>query len=511
MKKRFISVVVLTMLLVMMSICFAGSSKAEVISLGDDHLTIYIPADADNELGDGPQSFAIKNNQIYVLDTLDDAIKVFSFHGDFVKTIRYNGIGRGIDLLLLEDSICVLNNNNTVFTMDYKGVLKDTSKLDGDRLTREELVINGKKVTRNFKAVELKEVNNAVEVIYQNGNAFNMTDQVYLSKKMHSRADTVMKNLTIKSTELVGDGNCSIAEKIYQDSENRSSLKIVIEKKHANSNDTEYYTYKRAGLIMPNGDSFITEDHDIYQMIVVDDGITIEKLISSPQNKVNQEVISNSNILESDVAITGSRSSEPARTRNGVYNLAYEMIDYSWVYNKADNGTESSSQITLPSYLRQYSDSNNHTVTGIPYCWGGLDSMNSHSDGQSWSDFPDAVANNKLTGNVHTSGHYYIGGTAGIDCSGFVSASYGFNDNPKLGVSGIFSKFNTITTPSFMDAIKVPGHIMLFEATSAESDYKGIWVLDSSTGEGKTNSQWRSYQWLNDRNVVYGEYKNISN
>lgn len=113
---------------------------------------------------------------------------------------------------------------------------------------------------------------------------------------------------------------------------------------------------------------------------------------------------------------------------------------------------------------------NNVTIaqeTGIPYDWGGIDGLNSTSYSMPWTNFLDAVDKGAYVGNVNTeAGYGYIVGTAGIDCSGFIQASFNINTS-KLSTSTLFDscfiKIN-INDIKHMDILDKPGdHVVIFD------------------------------------------------
>ena len=107
-----------------------------------------------------------------------------------------------------------------------------------------------------------------------------------------------------------------------------------------------------------------------------------------------------------------------AEMREILYRRAVELAEYRWTYKPAHHGVKFA-DTDLPYYLKILD--REMELKGIPYCWGGFDSLDTRSINQKWANFPDAVEKKVMTGNVGLT-DYYFPGTAGLDCSGFISA-----------------------------------------------------------------------------------------
>jgi len=90
-----------------------------------------------------------------------------------------------------------------------------------------------------------------------------------------------------------------------------------------------------------------------------------------------------------------------------------------WTFNSKRNADKSttgnSANVLQPGWLAEISDGKDHNAYGIPYCWGGM-----HAE-----EFEGKINNGAYAGNVHGNReHGYISNTAGMDCSGYVSAVF---------------------------------------------------------------------------------------
>lgn len=123
-------------------------------------------------------------------------------------------------------------------------------------------------------------------------------------------------------------------------------------------------------------------------------------------------------ILEGDGKIIPTRySTVTSKTRAEVKTRADAAMDHDWTVTARNK--QGGTHITVPQYVLD--TDNGDTATGIPYCWGGyfLEFTTVNGDGF------DNIISNSTGGNTY---HYYhhgqVAGTAGLDCSGFVSYAY---------------------------------------------------------------------------------------
>lgn len=170
-----------------------------------------------------------------------------------------------------------------------------------------------------------------------------------------------------------------------------------------------------------------------------------------------------------------SRAAAPSFTRDQVFSRANLIATQTWTLS-ADN-IHTASNIELPKYIQEIVDAglldNDGTVemTGIPYCWGGFDSRYT-SNTSGCSNFNEAIAAGCTAGNVLTKGNEKIKGTAGLDCSGFASAAYGFSYKWGTGDFMNYGKKVDKDTIQSMDFIVKKGHVVLFISWAAADKSK---------------------------------------
>ena len=162
-------------------------------------------------------------------------------------------------------------------------------------------------------------------------------------------------------------------------------------------------------------------------------------------------------------------------TRPQIMQIAASFADVTWHVTPAAYGTDPnegctgfSSRGRRPMFLV---GKENQNVRGIPYCWGCHGQL---------IDIATRINRGELAGNVCTRNDPRPG-VAGVDCSAFVSATWGLATH--FSTQAIPAISNVISNPWDMrpgDAFNKPGsHVMLFAGFTP--DRKAA-VYESSTG-----------------------------
>ncbi|SKA93149.1 hypothetical protein SAMN05443428_11357 [Caloramator quimbayensis] len=174
--------------------------------------------------------------------------------------------------------------------------------------------------------------------------------------------------------------------------------------------------------------------------------------------------------------------------RSSAYKRGLDIINYVWEYNVYRNGKEDKKNIKLPSYLE---DKTSVKSCGIPYCWGGFFSLDKSND-ENVKNFSEAIERGYTAGNIMCSGEYKDY-TAGLDCSGFVSAVYNLPE--KCATYTLKDYFNTIDINDLkpMDIFNSEkNHTFIYLRES--SDKKGIIAMEATTGKSKKDKTVISYK-----------------
>ncbi len=226
-------------------------------------------------------------------------------------------------------------------------------------------------------------------------------------------------------------------------------------------------------------------------------------------------LISTTAILSPMQLVTASTSSSTI-LRSQVEKRALSMINLNWTYDSSKNFTIAPNKVSYVTQPKQLIGKSVSVQTGIPYCWGGLDGLNSSSYNATWTSFQDAIDKGAYAGNVKSAGLGYITGTAGLDCSGFVQAAYNI-PGYKLSTSTLFDKYFVkinITDLKHMDIIDHPGdHVVIFDKWGTQNGIKGAFTYEATPDQtyGGIMGTKKYFISMNEINKGYipGRYINV--
>ena len=454
-----------------------------------------------------PQSFTIdQEGNFYILDTLNYKVKKYSTTGVYLEAISLPEGVYGKDIEVLEDTIFIYTDDNKLYAInkvnpkEYACITEISREniaalyvAEGDLYIRS---YNGSdkkiEITENLtqeKAVALNEANNWS--IYQD--------------------DTI-----------IGLSNSSFYKKQSLENDLSYSIKCLVEplgafciKKSGNnayilSNETDWhYAETRITKVLDNtisksalaisgkvydyGEPFkkiyVFEDN-VYQMIPELNGLSFYLLpwSTEPETRFSNEMI-NAYIYgeENEVLATATKATNFSVTRDEVLERAYNMCFTGWHYDADTMHTPDTGTTASPAHLQDTSKN----VAGIPYCWGGMNGLDTATYTGSSADylrnFSDCLTSSSTAGNVRTSSDYnYISGTFGLDCSGLVCAAFKITN--KIGTLNLGNYFTESSWENIQEgdvAIKAGSHTMIIK-TAYFSESSGFYLLTTyeSTTEG---------------------------
>ncbi|MFW5972118.1 MAG: hypothetical protein ACOCRL_01400 [Bacillota bacterium] len=292
------------------------------------------------------------------------------------------------------------------------------------------------------------------------------------------------ENIYIKGTEVISkDDLVEIEEWVYKFNQSGELLAVA-------------ETVNDRNFITPFKYLDVNSSGEVFQLLVQEDRVKVFKLAFNndmPVIDINDKA---DKIQKTDNDLISS-SLEPS-AREKLYNKAVQLIDYKWTYEPEYNYIEKN-EIVIPYYLQDIKEKTE--LVGIPYCWGGYDSITTGSLHQDWDNFADAIKKGAAAGNIGTISNY-IPGTSGLDCSGFISAVLEMDFKKP---SWYFLYENELVKKisydelELMDILVKKGHIFFFVD---RTDY-GIVSMETNTLGSEWKVKYFIWSWRSLRDMGY--------
>jgi len=494
-----------------------GATTSEFSAYGDKLFSVqvnngvgqiaYSPKVEDLELR-GPESFAVATNgDVYLLDTIDSQVEVFTKDGKHKNTITLpSNVVEFVDLELAgNDTFYVLNDVGLV--LEYKNgklvqehnVPFDAEKLDimglfqNDNnsvvvryLDGSEIELSSKKKTAGYGGYKGKRTGNTIEMA-------SAGDQFAVAYT-YEPAGTQPLQKTANGERLVLENEALIGKELYVETrvgKYKNGKKVAT----ALAIPNEEYV-----MAAPNQTVYTAANGKAYQMLLKDGSVEIYELKYSAENKTNINtalvkkvqpgLVDTTSSVDGDVSAMGVN----LYGRTDAYNRAINITGSSWTY-QTSMATPTTTTTKQPDFL--VGAAGGSVWQGIPYSWGGFDSLDTAST-SSWTSYKGGLAAGKDAGNVHTSGHGYISSTVGLDCSGFISAAYKFSYKFSTGMlaTDANTPFKTTTWASLVGgdiANDAGSHVWMFisKKTDASGNHVGYFTREATTS-GTDNTKYYS-------------------
>ncbi len=226
-------------------------------------------------------------------------------------------------------------------------------------------------------------------------------------------------------------------------------------------------------MYLPDTYIQVVEDGGVYLLVAGKGKVQVQQVSwTAEQSSALEEVKVRTEILAQEYK-KEARSQmyhkfKPGVTRKEAWKRAQEICNYTWKLRKSNTRVSKSEPgVDLPREVIAAMKENEGktswkvTMKGIPYCWGGFDSPYGGMHGESFRTLIEAKG--YVAGNINTTGYlkYY---TAGLDCSGFVSAVLGSKKKMSTGaLLGFGREIKTHKELSSMDILVCPGdHVIMF-------------------------------------------------
>ncbi|WP_025027137.1 hypothetical protein [Caldalkalibacillus mannanilyticus] len=474
-------------------------------------------------LAEGPTSFFVRNNKIYILDNVNKKILIKS--GNNLDMIQLDELYWGTDLYVCKDgTMYVLDiGSDTVLSYDSKGNLIEKSSIPDviEIPTGLDMDFNNNIIVRQSTDVAVS-LNNGVK-INKGRHLENTLERIDVSivnqkegqiilhgdkdKKIidipfeHTFGEIIVRGvvgnqIVFEKTE-VSDTHKIMVESFIQVVNKKGELtgaaRMPLEKMKFIPNHMVRVENNKIYLLSPESDSL-----KVYEVLVGKKyEKTLDKRVSEYhssgeyQKDKKNEVVDikdlDSNLKSSDLVENGHIY------RSEVSSRANQMINHKWKVNKGNKEIYGKTQ--LPKYIVDAKVGDE--VTGIPYMWGGADGIDTYTWDKSGGDkdwrglFPNLQGNGRQAGNVSSAN--YSPRPTGIDCSGFVQIAWFRTDTKKLSTWHIPEISTKIEKSSLklMDALNKAGdHVVLYRTLSSETVY-----TKEATPAGKGSTQDYNRTW----------------
>ena len=516
-------------------------------SLRDARQIAFIPAENEDGIsvgysdGDfcnmGPNSFAVENGMVYVLDTLNSRIIT-------VKNGRCDIIA--LDEISYPKHMCLIGN--TVYITDHDSSCMFAMKLADRSMVKYALP----------KGIEADDIymlhmnkNGALELVDHDLKVYTWEKSSWQNAYTVSCEEVDCHSYRIsggeKKATVIETGDNTLAQFIDKSSKNvMVSVYEFVPDVPVIMFERTIRVYDRDGNVIgntvvddedayshPDDDVYESSDGSIYIMHCKTDGVYITKpnLRKSYNSKMNsitaeaQEMCRNIDDCETK-GFEDTNTPFAKVKRSQALNRASSCATCEWVNDSSKNSKIRKTPKVDVHNDYVYDDNGNlqywysetpaqfkgvvgkKTFIGIPYCRGG--------NKQGPATFKKKIEEGFTAGNVNCNANY-IGGTAGLDCSGFVCYSYNSDDyytSYKLkyevgyyigSVIPNSSNTNQFKKMKSMDYLVMNenhrGHVMLFVGIGASGT---INVIHSTKGAGPDGK----YDGVIQGTIKIGDLKN---
>jgi hypothetical protein len=509
-------------------------SKIISIPVGSGDSSVMINYDCDASAPECPQAMAVdEDGIIYVVDSVQQQILVV-VNGQITRSIKVPYSLYPRDIFVFEHMIYLLDSNAFVFKIDLMGNLihkydlpTGLGSLGVYKITEssgqvvlwvenyQELQLNnlplqyrmdGKPNSQSFTD-NVKSADNtkykAEYIDYKNGkiqasNGTNISlsmDQAFGSAMIYEFDNN--NNIYILEEELADPCPVVITEVTLHEYSNSGQDKGVVKL------PTEDY------ISWPNKPVYVTPDGTVYMMVVKKDSLDIYQValgksyisrLQDERDARNREELAKIGMSACDDLWIGNPLSR-YQTRLRAVNMT--TLSWSWDYSKHNYYTSGTIRDSTNDPRASQLPASDTTSTGIPYLWGGWDSLWCNTDGAPWSDFEDSLtyggSKGPLVSDCSSVGDPLVGGEgSGIDCSGYVSAAvctYSFSyskpntydiEDDSTAVTDVVGGNNGWISYSGiqpMDIFVTGGAHVLFYYYR-RSDGTGLYTLESTTAKG---------------------------
>ena len=505
----------------------------------------------------GPQSFAVDegNGNIYVLDSTNSRVLVFDSGGDIISDMPIN---EKADDLCLDDTghIYVLYKNE-MKVIEYDAI---GSELADYPIPDTTAPILGIHFNENDKSLFFETVDGVTYPIVEKGCGIKTREQANRRKLGFVRGNNYFlfqgKKPALKILDSIGRVE---KEVILQPREKRiETLRLIGvdsgNNVYINADETSLSSrarrylrrYNQEGQLIAEAlipysnyvytfkDLRVTGNGDVYQILPLQDGVKVLlwNLNNDDNNNNTKSVLSMENSEElfscaqpsDDDFLSGESADENATSANQkqLFPISPYSISQNEIMARAEAYRTHSSIVqwsnitsgsTCPSdgtYV-ETSVSTPKTCQGVLYRWGGfsgLTNVTQNTDFNTWYD--EGLLAGKYAGDIYTTG-YVSACAVGVDCSGFVSQTWGLSKHYGAGtsVNGLASLSTQLTSLNDLSAgdilLWAGNHVRLFANRENDGSFT---VYEASARDWKVSRNNYPYRKIYNIYTPYS-YNNL--
>lgn len=492
---------------------FKLSNFKKIVSIPVSEEGIEYTGSAGRSGPEGPNAFDVKGDKVYVLDNVHHRVLIYSkTNGNLIDKIFfpenywiYNMAVDKVGKIYLFDAglnslITILNGQVEVKSLERQVYLEPLSDF-GVSEDGPYVVISDE---RGIKTVILKDkkINNFIPD--SNGTK---TLTIAEEKKNNMSYDKIVWKLNWENGKVIGGQISTLTGKIirfefpsgfeqgtnryigmsgnivYWKLENKDGISIVgfdsesgkIERAVQIPLDI-YYIIPQRPIVIDEGNVYVlVPSEKSVDVLTVTSWQSSEEFIKNTEKYKNKN-IPNDTVVQSEKSVEKYFSSitNSSISRSQIISTAQNYQWHQWYCNKENYD---GSKVANPNWWKRpcFIKSYNTSYYQVPYCWGGFSSL---------TGFDSEISQGYAAGNVDTSPqHGYVGGTAGVDCSGFVSRCWGLaSHHSTTQLKSVSISLGNVGDYSLLkqgDILLTSNHVMLYYTRNANNEYV---VYESTTG-----------------------------
>lgn len=443
--------------------------------INSDNAPSFIPANEHEEIG--PDTFFVSEDIVFVDDTVNNRILVYN-REDYFRSISLPWY---MDITLMyydikEDVLKVVyEDRNDSYIKQYMVTM---SAETGEMVSKVQELSNQDKRLLEY----CFDSDGNLLTLYLNEDKNNEKMMCNIDLSMLD-AENVSAGVYTENKTLTAIGNK--AYNLFSTFENEGA-NLLIKECIVITEEQKVISYVTPEFhqgALNRGDFQVTSNGIIYQMVADDKEIKIFQLSEKASIQDEKNFLTRKMELEEQYSVEPSvvNSQYKSMSADAIGMRAFKYLGLSWTFNSTKNSnlsvTGTPSKVTQPSWLTALADGNNHSVVGVPYCWGGWNA----------ESFITNINSGKFAGNVNTTASGLVSGTVGMDCSGYVSVAF---DLPyKHGTSNLnlcFTRRSNNNDVQPYDILNKSGsHVVIVISTYVSNGVRYVNTCEESSGSGK--------------------------